>query len=84
MTHVLSEAALYGHCYLPLSRIIYYQGRPGEIEFEDLLTQRQEFTPAMERESEQIQAIRNQAIYAKPVASLDISQFAYQHRELFG
>ncbi|OYD89694.1 AAA family ATPase [Nostoc sp. 'Peltigera membranacea cyanobiont' 210A] len=62
----------------------FYQGRPGEIEFEDLLTQRQEFTPAMERESEQIQAIRNQAIYAKPVASLDVSRFAYQHQELFG
>ncbi|QMS86187.1 AAA family ATPase (plasmid) [Nostoc edaphicum CCNP1411] len=62
----------------------FYQCRPGEIEFEDLLTQRQEFTPAMERESEQIQAIRNQAIYAKPVASLDVSRFAYQHRELFG
>lgn len=62
----------------------FYQGRPGEIEFEDLLKQRQEFTPAMERESEQIQAIRNQAIYAKPVASLDVSRFAYQHRELFG
>jgi ATPase family associated with various cellular activities (AAA) len=62
----------------------FYQGRPGEIEFEDLLKQRQEFTPAMERESEQMQAIRNQAIYAKPVASLDVSRFAYQHRELFG
>ncbi|MHC5820579.1 MAG: ATP-binding protein [Nostoc sp.] len=62
----------------------FYQGRPEEIEFEDLLKQRQEFTPAMERESEQIQAIRNQAIYAKPVASLDVSRFAYQHRELFG
>ncbi|BAZ02963.1 AAA ATPase central domain-containing protein (plasmid) [Tolypothrix tenuis PCC 7101] len=62
----------------------FYQGRPGKIEFEDLLKQRQEFTPAMERESEQIQAIRNQAIYAKPVASQDISRFAYQHRELFG
>jgi len=62
----------------------FYQGRPEEIEFEDLLKQRQEFTPAMERESEQIQAIRNQAIYAKPVASQDVSRFAYQHRELFG
>jgi len=62
----------------------FYQGRPGEIEFEDLLKQRQEFTPAIERESEQIQAIRNQAIYAKPVASLDVSRFAYHHQELFG
>ncbi|MBC1237374.1 ATP-binding protein [Nostoc sp. 2RC] len=61
----------------------FYQGRPEQIEFEDLLKQRQEFTPAMERESEQIQAIRNQAIYAKPVASQDVSRFAYQHRELF-
>ncbi|MEH2286982.1 hypothetical protein [Nostoc sp.] len=49
-----------------------------------MLKQRQEFTPAMERESEQIQAIRNQAIYAKSVVSLDVSRFAYQHRELFG
>ena len=37
----------------------------------------------MERESEQMQAIRNQAIYAQPVSSEDISPFAYQHRELF-
>ncbi|TVP59640.1 MAG: AAA family ATPase [Nodularia sp. (in: Bacteria)] len=61
----------------------FYQGRPGQVEFEDLLQQRQEFTPAMERESEQIQAIRNQAIYAQPVASQDVSRFAAQHQELF-
>jgi hypothetical protein len=61
----------------------FYQGRPGQIEFEDLSAQRQEFIPAMERESEQIQAIRNQAIYAKPVSSPDNSLFAYEYRELF-
>ncbi|MBD2695011.1 ATP-binding protein [Anabaena catenula] len=61
----------------------FAQGRPGQIEFEDLLKQRSLFTPAMERESEQMQAIRNQAIYAQPVSSEDVSPFAYQHRELF-
>ncbi|MBS3030672.1 MAG: AAA family ATPase (plasmid) [Dolichospermum sp. DET50] len=62
----------------------FAQGRAGQIEFEDLLRQRSQFTPAMERESEQMQAIRNQAIYAQPVSSQDVSPFAYQHRELFG
>lgn len=61
----------------------FAQGKPGQIEFEDLLQQRSHFTPAMERESEQMQAIRNQAIYAQPVSSEDVSRFAYQHRELF-
>jgi hypothetical protein len=37
----------------------------------------------MERESEQMQAIRNQAIYAQPVASEDFSRFVYQHQKLF-
>ncbi|WP_353933043.1 AAA family ATPase [Okeanomitos corallinicola TIOX110] len=61
----------------------FAQGKPGRIEFEDLLRQRSHFTPAMERESEQMQAIRNQAIYAQPVSSEDVSRFAYQHQELF-
>lgn len=61
----------------------FAQAKPGQIEFEDLLKQRQEFTPAMERESEQMQAIRNQAIYAQPVSSEDVSRFAYQYQELF-
>ncbi|QXE25863.1 putative Microtubule-severing ATPase [Richelia sinica FACHB-800] len=61
----------------------FAQGRPGRIEFEDLLKQRSLFTPAMERESEQMQAIRNQAIYAQPVSSEDYSRFAYQYQELF-
>jgi hypothetical protein len=61
----------------------FYEGRPGQIEFEDLLECREQFTPAMERESEQILAIRNQAIYAQPVSSPDNSRFFYQQRELF-
>jgi hypothetical protein len=61
----------------------FYQGCPGQIEWEDLLRQRQEFTPLMERESEQMQAIRNQATYAKSASGADESRFAYVHRELF-
>ncbi len=61
----------------------FYQGRAGEIKLEDLLGQRQQFTPAMERESEQMQAIRNQASYARPASGGDRSKFAYIHRELF-
>lgn len=41
------------------------------------------FTPAMERESEQMQAIRNQATYARPASGGDRSRFAYIYRELF-
>jgi hypothetical protein len=52
-------------------------------ELEDLLGQRQQFTPAMERESEQMQAIRNQATYARPASGGDGSRFAYVYRELF-
>jgi len=61
----------------------FYQGRPGQIELEALLAQRQQFTPAMERESEQMQAIRNQATYARPASGGDRSKFSYVHRELF-
>ena len=61
----------------------FYQGKPGKIEPEDLLAQRQQLTPAMERESEQMQAIRNQATYARPASGGDRSRFAYVHRELF-
>jgi len=41
------------------------------------------FTQAMERESEQMQAIRNQASYARPASGGDRSKFSYVHRELF-
>ncbi|MDX2239227.1 MAG: AAA family ATPase [Leptolyngbyaceae cyanobacterium bins.302] len=61
----------------------FYKGKPGQIELEDLLEQRQQFTPAMERESEQMQAIRNQATYARPASGSDRSRFAHTYRELF-
>jgi ATP-dependent 26S proteasome regulatory subunit len=61
----------------------FYQGRPGKIELEDLLGQRQQFTPAMEWESEQMQAIRNLATYARPASGGDHSRFAHTYRELF-
>ncbi|MBW4474596.1 MAG: AAA family ATPase [Stenomitos rutilans HA7619-LM2] len=61
----------------------FYQGRPGQIELEALLAHRQQFTPAMERESEQMQAIRNRATYARPASGGDRSRYAYSYRELF-
>jgi hypothetical protein len=61
----------------------FFKGKPGQIELENLLEQRQQFTPAMERESEQMQAIRNLATYARPASGSDRSRFAYIHRELF-
>ena len=61
----------------------FYQDRPGQIELEDLLAQQQQFTPAMERASEQMQAIRNQATYARPASGVDRSGFSYVHRNLF-
>lgn len=61
----------------------FYKRKPGQIELQDLLAQRQQFTPAMERESEQMQAIRNQATYARPASGGDRSRFAYVHRKLF-
>ncbi|MCA1992536.1 hypothetical protein [Leptodesmis sichuanensis] len=47
------------------------------------MEQRQQFTLAMERESEQMQAIRNQAMYARSASGGDRSRFNYGHRELF-
>lgn len=61
----------------------FFKGRPGQIELEDLLEQRRQFTPAMERESEQMQAIRNLATYARPASGGDRSRFAYVYQELF-
>jgi hypothetical protein len=61
----------------------FFKGKPGQIELRNLLGQRRQFTPAMERESEQMQAIRNQATYARPASGSDRSKFAYVYRELF-
>ena len=71
----------------------FFQGRLGQIEREDLLAQWQQFkfTPAMERESEQMQAIRNLVTYARPASGSvhevslkeNRSRFAYVYWELF-
>lgn len=79
----ICTAAEIGNAVRRCAERAFALGKPGQIEFEDLLRQRSQFTPAMERESEQMQAIRNQAIYAQPVSSEDVSRFAYQHQELF-
>ena len=73
----ICSSAEIGNAVRRCAESAFYQDRSEQIEFEDLLKHRQEFTLAMERESEQIQAIRNQAIYAKPGACQDVSQFAY-------
>lgn len=48
-----------GNAVLCCAEEASYQSRPRQVEVEDLLAQRQQFTPEMERESEQMQAIRN-------------------------
>lgn len=59
----------------------------GEIEatvtIEDLLKQLDNFEMASKRDSEDLQAIRNTAYYARPASSLDNSKFAIGDRELF-
>jgi|LakMenEpi03Aug12_release.lakeMendotaPanAssembly.Ray.scaffolds.fasta_scaffold190416_2 hypothetical protein len=65
----------------------YQQGKQPEqlkITLEDLRQQRDQFTPALIRDEEQILAIRNQATYARPVAGVDVSKFAIPPQELFG
>lgn len=62
---------------------VFYQGRPGEITMRDLLLQRQLFTPTLIRDEDQILAIRNQAVYARPASGPDTSRFAIPHAELF-
>jgi ATP-dependent 26S proteasome regulatory subunit len=61
----------------------FYQKRPGEITYDDLIHQRQQFTPAMIREEEQILAIRKRATYARPAASPDDSKWRVPPSEMF-
>jgi AAA+ superfamily predicted ATPase len=63
------------------------QREAGEIEatvtIEDLLKQLDNFEMASKRDSEDLQAIRNTAYYARPASSFDRSRFAIGDRELF-
>ena len=58
--------------------------RPLMLRFEQLLAQREAFTPALVREEGAMLEIRNQATYAKPVSSPDTSRFARPKQTLFG
>ncbi|HEY9852094.1 MAG TPA: AAA family ATPase [Leptolyngbyaceae cyanobacterium] len=61
----------------------YCEGRPGKIELADLRYQRTQFVLSSQRSSEDIQAIRNQASFAKPASGEDVSKFAVTEQELF-
>jgi hypothetical protein len=61
----------------------FYLNRPEEITYDDLIKQRQQFTPAMIREEEQILAIRKRATYARPAASPDKSKWRIPPSEMF-
>ncbi|MGK7872526.1 MAG: ATP-binding protein [Xenococcaceae cyanobacterium] len=61
----------------------FCEGRPGEITLEDLKYQRSQFVLLSETYSEDIQHIRNHAIYAQPASSPDNSEFAIADQELF-
>jgi len=52
--------------------------------FNEMLQQRERFTPAMVREEGAMLEIRNNATFAQPVSSLDTSRFARAKLELFG
>ncbi|NEO99555.1 MAG: AAA family ATPase [Symploca sp. SIO2E9] len=61
----------------------FCQGHPGQITLEDLKYQRSQFVLLSETYSEDIQHIRNHAIYARPASSPDNSEFAIAPQELF-
>jgi hypothetical protein len=51
--------------------------------FEEMLEQRSQFTPSLEREEGAILEIRNKATFAKPASGADVSVFARPQQELF-
>jgi hypothetical protein len=62
---------------------LFYQGRPGVVTLKDLLESRSLFVPSTVRESEQILAIRNKAVFARPASSLDTSEWSVPPQRLF-
>lgn len=58
--------------------------RPLDLSVDQLLAQREAFTPALVREEGAMLEIRNHATYAKPVSSPDTSRFARPALTLFG
>jgi hypothetical protein len=57
--------------------------KPLSIEITDLLEQRANFTPSMERDEDQLVAIRNQAHFARSASSPDTSTWAKEVKGLF-
>jgi hypothetical protein len=58
-------------------------GEPLSLVFEEMLEQRSQFTPSLEREEGAILEIRNKATFAKPASGPDVSIFARPQQELF-
>jgi hypothetical protein len=79
----LCTAAEIGKSVRKAAEEAFYQGRPGHITLQDLLYQRQLFTPAMVREEDQLLAIRKRATYARPASSPDNSKWRTPPSELF-
>ncbi len=61
----------------------FCEGKPGQISLQDLQYQRTQFVLLSEAYAEDIQHIRNHAIYAQPASSKDNSEFAIAAQELF-
>jgi hypothetical protein len=86
----LCTPAEIGNAVRRVAQDVYYrlhqEGRIGEplaIAYEQLLDQRDAFTPALEREEGAILEIRNKATFAKPASGPDTSVFARAYGELF-
>ena len=62
----------------------FYQGRGGQVSFEELLEARSQFTPASERDVDQLAQIRNRRDLATPASSPDTSRWRLVEEDLFG
>ncbi|CBN53539.1 AAA family ATPase [Kamptonema sp. PCC 6506] len=87
----LCTPAEVGNAVRKCAEEIYYRDRvqgkqPDELKvtLQDLRQQRYQFTPSMQRDEEQILAIRNQATYARSASGPDRSRFSIPLQELFG
>jgi hypothetical protein len=79
----LCTAAEIGKSVRKAAEEAFYHHRPGQVTFQDLLDQRQLFTPAMIREEEQLLTIRKRANYARPASSPDTSKWRIPPAQMF-
>lgn len=61
----------------------FYQGMGGQVSFEALLEARSQFTPASERDVDQLAKIRNRRDLAEPASSRDTTQWRLVEEDLF-